>query len=185
MCVCTVGLSSRTRGTRFFSVPSASQCLQCLGSHSHGAAAINIHQVLEKEGVLLLNYNLLLAEGIDCQIYKKLLLFQIPCPVHCRDGKRWKVSPILLWWRSATDSTVTALELYQWNRREEFASWSCCQVNLKVSVLNYWRAAPCSAGPGEVLKSMLYCQTQGRVSGSQLYAFPSLILPTVLLDIAF
>lgn len=77
----------------------SSQCpvLTVLGSHSNGAAAINMHQLLEKEGVLLINYNLLLAEGIDCHICMKLLLFQIPCPIHCRDGKRREVNPILLW----------------------------------------------------------------------------------------
>lgn len=75
----------------------SSQCLQCPSSHSNGAAAINMHQLLEKEGVLLINYNILLAEGIDNHIYMKLLLFQIPCPIHCRDGKRWEVNPILLW----------------------------------------------------------------------------------------
>ena len=32
-------------------------CLQSLGSHGDGAAAINMHQVLEKEGVLLFNHN--------------------------------------------------------------------------------------------------------------------------------
>lgn len=57
----------------------SSQCLQCLGSHGHGAATINIHQVLEKEGVLLINYNLLLAGGIDCQIYISIFSVSLSC----------------------------------------------------------------------------------------------------------
>lgn len=78
----------------------SSQCLPVLTvpwQSQNGAAAINIHQVLEEEGVLLTKYNLLLAEGINCQIYMKLLLFQILFPVHCRGGKRWELNPVLLW----------------------------------------------------------------------------------------
>lgn len=82
------------RGTHFFSVPSAYSALAVTAMELQ---QINMHQLLEEEGVLLINYNLLLAEGIDCHICMKLLLFQIPCPIHCRDGKRREVNPILLW----------------------------------------------------------------------------------------
>lgn len=86
-----------------------------------------MHQVLEKEGVLLLDHSnvFVTLKNILTNVYMELVLFQVLCPLYCGDGKRCEVKsdPLSMMgiWSSASDSPVVALELEQWDRREEFA----------------------------------------------------------------
>ncbi|EOA95398.1 hypothetical protein Anapl_02704 [Anas platyrhynchos] len=73
-CSVLTGLSTRTMTESF-------------NSHSEGASAINMHQVLEEEGGLLFDHSnvVVTLKNILTTVYMELVLFQVLCPLYCGD----------------------------------------------------------------------------------------------------